>query len=275
MPSRLKVSQSSNEEAFHLLIKHFFYHYSLGSFTKEFSSCSLTDSFDLQPNSLGSFSKEFSSCSLTDSFDVDFSSFKSFFWESAKSLLISEVISSFRDVLSPSDTLFSILEDLADEGPVIRTSWLLGYIYSANTGEVMISLTISELSWRRIFLLWLLVVKFLVKSYWFVFSNWFLIIWRSKNLRTTVLYRSKRMSPLITVTYHIYTLLASFDHEQLSNFPQKFNHFLFFFDKTIWSSIYMDVSSNFKTRQFESSISRWPWSYHFIPAFFCFLPSRK
>ena len=39
------------------------------------------------------------------------------------------------------------------------------------------------------------------------------------------------MSPLITVTYHIYTLLASFDHEQLSNFPQKFNHFLFFLIK--------------------------------------------
>ena len=62
--------------------------------------------------SLDSPSRVFPSCSLIFSFVLGFNSFNSSFWYSARRPLISEVISSFNEALSPSKTLFSILGDL-------------------------------------------------------------------------------------------------------------------------------------------------------------------
>ena len=45
---------------------------------------------------------------------------------------------------------------------------------------------------------------------------------------STELNNCKRLSPLIIKSYHIYTLPASFDHEQSPNFPRTNSHFLYF-----------------------------------------------
>ena len=56
-------------------------------------------------------------------------------------LLISEVISSFKETLKLSKTLFSTLGDFGLDGPATSTSWFKEQEFSAKTGETKPSLT--------------------------------------------------------------------------------------------------------------------------------------
>ena len=64
---------------------------------------------------LVSFSDSFSNSSLVFSFVLGFNSFRSSLWDSARRILISDVISSFEEALKPSMALFSIPGDFAAE----------------------------------------------------------------------------------------------------------------------------------------------------------------
>ena len=98
-----------------------------------------------------------------DSFSLDFNSFRSSFWDSAKRPFISIVISSFKEVLSPSNTLFTILEDLPEGDPATEASWSLNSTFSTKIGELTISVTFLEVSYELFLLFWLLVDIFMTR----------------------------------------------------------------------------------------------------------------
>ena len=57
---------------------------------------------------------------------------------------MSDVIYAFKKALSPSNTLFSILGDLADEGSAVMTSWSFKSTSSTGTGEVVVLLLLAS-----------------------------------------------------------------------------------------------------------------------------------
>ena len=76
--------------------------------------------------------------------------------------LISEVISSFRDVLRLSKRLFSIRGDFGLDGPATSTSGPGEQGFSITTGETKPSLTFLSLPCWSFLLFWLLVVDILL-----------------------------------------------------------------------------------------------------------------
>ena len=63
---------------------------------------------------------------------------------------------SFKEALSPSKTLFSILGDIVEESPAIWTTWSLDPTFPTKIGDVTVSLT----SFRAL----LLILSFLLAS---------------------------------------------------------------------------------------------------------------
>ena len=72
-------------------------------------------------------------------------------------LLISEFISSFKDVLKLFKSLFSILGDFS-LGPATTTSWSEWQLFPTTYGKIKPSLTFSESPYWLFFLFWFLVV---------------------------------------------------------------------------------------------------------------------
>ena len=67
-------------------------------------------------------------------------------WNSSRIPLISDVISSFKEVIRLSKTLFSTLGDLALEGPTISTSCSIEFTIPTKTGKDKLSHTFSVFS---------------------------------------------------------------------------------------------------------------------------------
>ena len=101
---------------------------------------------------------------------LGFNSFIISSWDSMRRLLISEVISSFKEALKLSRRLFSILGDFGLEEPAMPTSWSKKQEFSTTIGETRPSLTRPVLTCRLFFLFWLLVVDIMDDEIQFKFS---------------------------------------------------------------------------------------------------------
>ena len=84
---------------------------------------------------LVSFSVYSSGSSLILVFVLALSIFNISFWESAKRLLSSDVISPFKEAFKLSKTLLSTLGDFVFEGPGEPTSWSKELLFSITIGE--------------------------------------------------------------------------------------------------------------------------------------------
>ena len=84
---------------------------------------------------------------LTFSPVSDLRSFNISLWDSKGRFLISDVISSFKETLKLSKTLFSTLGDFGFDGPTTSTSWSKEQEFSAMTGEAKPSLTFLTTSY--------------------------------------------------------------------------------------------------------------------------------
>ena len=154
-------------------------------------------------------------------------------------IFISVVISSFKEALKLSKKLLSIQGNFDLEGPAIVASLVsITKVFCSYWWNETFTNTLSVL---------LLVVPPLLASCgrhfqtnrvrferFNLFLCWGISKVESKDLvkrkcSLTDFRKCKRLSPSACEAHRIYTLLASFDHDYILNFPRTISHFLFFF----------------------------------------------